>query len=104
MNKKIYTLPKKLGINWVNKLRTTTIKQITGSYYSKSKNGYCSLGIYYLANGLDPRKRDDSPPSKYEEMGEFINPIYWKIVELNDKRFLTFRQIADWVEENVEFI
>ena len=98
-----YQLPKEFATKWVKALRSGEYGQTRGEYYSEPFNCYCALGVSFKVIGVQPAQWD-AP----------ISDIRWPllddmdlkqiIIELNDDRCLTFPEIADWIEANVEFI
>jgi len=115
---KEYQLPKEFATKWVEALRSGKYSQ--SPYQLHSKSGYCCLGVACSISG-------------YEDLGEAqfisktgIHPLREKDIGLlnvipvalqggtsNDLvEFLTdmndtgksFPEIADWIEENVEFV
>lgn len=100
-------LPKVFGKKWVKALRSGKHKKITGTL--EREGCYCANGLAYKANGLRVkgcyfyvgRKQH----SGYIQQN---NPIpvrlFERIVHLNDHEEKSFPEIADWIEQNVEFI
>jgi len=124
---KEFKLPKEFATKWIETLRTTTEKQ--GRKGLLADDGYCCLGIACLVGGATPddiyskegetviSDFSESKDKKYhfkisdkefydkippELKGACVNNILVsKLVELNDSG-VPFKEIADWIEENVE--
>jgi len=113
MEKKQYQLPKEFGEKWVAELRKNEIKQIKGEFHQviEGEDCFCANGLAFHANGFKfvPNhlskvfNGNGGTFSAWTNSFISINLID-KIVELNDAKDLSFPEIADWLEANVEFI
>lgn len=122
METKKYQLPKNFAIQWVNALRSGEYQQ-TQEILAKMNDGvcsYCCLGVAGKIRHLDSRDL-----CKYGELAELsqneddyddLTEIYGipkalisgdlktVLIDLNDNKGLSFEAIADFIEQNVEFI
>lgn len=111
---KQYQLPKEFVNKWIKALRSGEFQQDTTAGQLSYNGCYCVLGVACVANGI-PISDDgldtvdkDGEPVNYDELKRvmqvqdtnFINVIY----RLNDGKKLSFKQLADWIEQNVELI
>lgn len=95
----MYTLKAEYGKKFVEALRSKRYKQAQGVYKS-GEDCYCAMGLFALVNGI---------PIKSEVLlgntDDFIeSSLECEIVDRNDDHDNTFEDIADWIEEEVEFI
>lgn len=122
MKEKLYTLPKDFAEEWLTALRSGKYNQAKGILYDKHKNGYCCLGvacaikypIHYLKSEeggyagiiekseyhlqFNLKKIPDQLKGGEEIENDFVN----QLTDMNDGG-KSFNEIADWIEENVEF-
>lgn len=118
---KKYKLPKEFAEKWVAELRTT--KRIQGKTGLLAEDGYCCLGIACMTVGATPKMLKHYDETVIEKDGplnlgrrKFFDRIpeilkgsirQSKLVEelvlMNDSG-TPFKEIADWVEQNVEFV
>jgi len=121
---KVYKLPREFGENWIKALRSGEYGQTRTQMRSTETPVacYCCLGVAAKILGLENEEMDeavcltDNPifltrypnlvadlliKSVSEEEG--VKQLESKLMNLNDNRKLSFSQIADWIEENVEF-
>jgi len=112
---KEYQLPKEFATKWVEALRSGEYKQ--GKSQLKSKKGYCCLGVACKMEGqrifkdkewIDPELSNGL--NKYPKhipsllIGSAAdNSFVHEVSDMNDNG-KTFNEIADWIEENVEFV
>lgn len=124
---KPFKFPKKEGVKWLEALRSGEYEQGTG-YLNNSKK-YCCLGVLGKVCGLTDEELEKKHWLRLYDIhvvhGENENPYFEKEEELinipkevigrdydnelvnelsfkNDKK-IPFTEIADWIEENVEF-
>lgn len=107
---KPYQLPKEFATKWVAALRSGEYKQGRGVYYNSSEGCYCSMGVGLVANDIPLNERGDNTLSDHDPIMECISSdekpttLWYNIYKLNDEKNLSFTQIANWIETNVEFI
>lgn len=106
-----YRLPKDFAIKWLEHLRSGDYNQTRAALHANG--GYCCLGVACLVAGITEEEMGDSgymitgmvqqigKPYPSELLG--CTPLGEKLMQLNDQEKRTFLEIADWVEENVEF-
>lgn len=125
---KKYSLPREFAEKWVAALRSGKYRQ--GSQkLGNSEKGYCCLGVAakvcgstddMLSNGNDvacylkiggdygaklTRKIFDQIPKELRgEEDKLKENLVAKLINLNDNKHYSFPEIADWIEENVEFV
>lgn len=117
MQKKKDKLPKKFAEKWLKALRSGEYEQAEGRLYDHKNNGYCCLG---LACEIVGHTRNVERYG-YLEFPNMItnsnNPVFKKVpailrqteglaeklAEMNDDGE-SFKQIANWIEKNVEFV
>lgn len=116
MSNKKYQLPKEFAERWVKALRSGKYQQATGSL--KTKSGYCCLGVACKIKGA---RIADLKDHEWIERKGCIDPIvlekipdllkgdsreneFVKIVADMNDRGKTFTVIADYIEQEVEFI
>ncbi len=88
-------MDKKLKKQWCKALRSGRYKQIRGTLVRNE--GYCCLGV--LARIMDPKgKRFDLD---YPDNDVLDRQIAKTLATMNDTGGKDFRQIADYIEENV---
>lgn len=114
-----YQLPKKFAEKWVRALRGGKYKQ--GKNQLRSCRGkYCCLGVACKLVGLPAREFEDATFISINGVGSLIsmpkeipieligypsnNDLVAELSRLNDSHGKSFSQIADWIEQNVEFI
>lgn len=105
---KQFKLPKEFATKWVNALRSGEYKQDTvhAQYYVPKIDCYCVMGVgakvndfIFLEGGNEARN------ANYIPFSNAIGPmLYRELYHLNDIENKTFPELADWIEENVEFI
>jgi hypothetical protein len=110
-----YKLPKKFAIKWLKALRSGKYKQDTG--YLKSPIGYCCLGVAgrickltdKQIDGYDWLKENINITEKdlklvpQELQGSSLSNGLVEILSLMNDEGDSFKEIADWIEEEVEF-
>jgi hypothetical protein len=108
-----YQLPKEFATKWVAALRSGEYQQTKG-FFKDNESGidcYCSNGLAYVSNGYQIFNYDQVNVGGY--VGSIWNSIgklpvkpnlVDAIIQLNDYDCLTFPEIADWIEANVEFV
>ena len=124
-----YHLPKKFKVKWIEGLRSEDYAQITGvlyENYSDESNllpngdckGYCALGVA-IAHCTDTHIEIYDGDSRWDSAYKLpIDNTYFygkdidkqimlgklqdKVIELNDTDGLSFDEIAEWIENNVE--
>ena len=101
---KPYQLPKEFAEKWIAALRSGEYRQGTGQFFDKTEQCYCSLGLGLLANNI-PLADGNNGLDNYPALERIIpSRIQAEIISLNDDRGLPFSEIADWIEQNVDFI
>tara|TARA_X000001382_G_scaffold41997_1_gene28289 strand:+ start:2946 stop:3317 length:372 start_codon:yes stop_codon:yes gene_type:complete len=119
-----YQLPKKFKAKWIEGLRSEEYYQTTGVLYEPSPNnetdcvGYCALGVA-IAHSTDTHIEMYDGDSRWDSTYKLpIDNTYFygkdidkqimfgklqdKVIELNDTDCLSFDEIAEWIENNVE--
>lgn len=105
---------------WLKALRRrkNPFKQTTGKLYSPCIDGYCCMGVLCEISGLNKLGNNyeyegevyDSGFPKLEWMYdnfsehrslEGVNTVVRKLSTMNDSEFLSFLQIANWIEKNL---
>jgi hypothetical protein len=111
MQIKKYQLPKEETLKWLKKLRSMPeTEHHMGELKSiKRPDCYCSIGVYCVANQIDISPDGlsmvvNGEILNYYTGGPFEERFVKQIVSMNDKKELSFNEIADWVEQNVELI
>lgn len=117
---KLYQLPREFAEKWVKALRSREYKQTTGMLGNKHV-GYCCLGVGCVISGANDEELDNESIILYRESGYGIskavldtipdelkggykeNNLVRQLTEMNDEG-KTFSEIADWIEQNVEFV
>ena len=120
-----YKLPKEFATRWLEALRSGDYKQAEGLLYDKKEGGYCCLGVachmeygsnYYLKNSFGSYAaviaKDENDPGSIkfdlkkipkELKGDVLdNELVYQLTKMNDNEGFYFKDIADWIEENVE--
>jgi hypothetical protein len=119
---KDFRLPKEFAEKWLKALRSGDYEQGTNALYKEKTNGYCCLGVacrieyplHYLL-GSDGRYAGVIEKSLHQlkfnlkkipkELigGNLItNRLVNRLTRLNDDDKSSFKEIADWIEDNVE--
>lgn len=119
-----YHLPKKFKAKWIKGLKSEDYAQITGVLYEYDQDykcyGYCALGVA-IAHCTDTHTYTYDGDSRWDSAYKLpIDKSYFygididkqimlgklqdKVIELNDTDRLSFDEIADWIETNVEGI
>lgn len=116
MENKQFRLPKPFAEKWIAALRSGEYKQAKG-YTAIKINGekcYCVLGVAGVVAELSFDKlKNEASLLKFAGKGtpipiELLSPSYvltslpGETSSMNDEGF-TFSQIADWIEQNVDF-
>jgi len=106
-----YQLPREFATKWVAALREfPEQKHHKGELQNaKDRSCYCAIGVSCLANNIDISDNGmsmivDGEKVDYYEKFIFKDRLAYEIVNLNDRQELTFNEIADWIEANVEFV
>lgn len=112
----------KLQKEWLKALRSGRYKQIQNELCNVRTGGYCCLGVAGRVCGIPKAKLvgvGDLGDHDYLEVaqtklrlrdssGQLANPyevsckVYTHLTVLNDKAKLSFKEIADYIEENPE--
>lgn len=96
---KQFKLPKEFAEKWVAALRSGEYKQ---SYEDYENDGcYCTAGVGYEVNGYQPK---GDKLLNFPDKDPLTGKLFHEIVTMNDEQKLPFAEIADWIEENVEFV
>jgi len=117
MEKK-FRLPKEFATRWVAALRSGEYKQGNGTLRMLYDDGnhYCCLGVAIKMNGVDDKNIFGGYPN-IESNAEILAAVPLELlmgstgdgslgaecVDLNDIENKSFPEIADWLEQNVEF-
>lgn len=120
---KEYKLPKAFAEKWLTALRSGEYKQAQETLYDPNTKGYCCLGVacrleyplHYLkaSNGdfagilqkgttTDLMKYDLKKIPKVLKTSSNSSNLVGELTGMNDDG-CTFEEIADWIEDNVEF-
>lgn len=113
---KHYQLPKEFATKWIDALRSGKYKQIKNTLCRDG--GYCCLGVLGHINGLSDHIMSEFDDLFYERIPKDNLPkelflsqedtgkrdIQAVVAQLNDSAGYSFSEIADWIEQNVEFI
>lgn len=116
MEKK-YQLPKEFAERWVKALRSGKYEQTTDCQL-KLGDCYCVLGVAGIVAELKISIKGDEFLTPITEEPNSYDPLYnvfgmdynvgyrfaQELYRLNDTQHLTFPEIADWIESNVEFV
>lgn len=93
-------LDPKAKAEWLTALRGGEYTQGRGSL-GDPVHGYCCLGVFCVANGIDFNADDtghwSGPPELLDSIPEPLREQLW---EMNDNG-RTFREIADFIEERL---
>jgi hypothetical protein len=87
---------------WVAALRSGKYRQGTGRLRTKD-GGYCCLGVLCEAVGK-PIASDGVFPARENDcssLSKLIGVNIKEFIRMNDREWLTFEQIAEWIEVNV---
>lgn len=110
---KKYQLPKEFATKWVEALRSGEYGQ-TREQLTDFHDNYCCLGVLCKILNIS-----DEVIQSYNTfciaVGDAWSPIrhlpkglnyelHMELTYLNDREKLTFPEIANWIEKNVEFI
>jgi len=104
MSEKKYRLPREFAEKWVAALRSGEYKQSTKNLYNDA--GYCCLGVACKIEGIS----DDAmfgvvyPNIKWVPEHLQYNNLQIECANLNDQQHKSFPEIADWIEQNCEFV
>jgi hypothetical protein len=120
---KKFSLPAPFAREWMNKLRSGDYKQ--GKGYLFNKDNFCCLGVAGVVCGVDASDMDnvcaissifefhekDNPddplPKGVENVPDILtleDGLTSILINMNDDEDKSFEEIADWIEENVEFV
>ncbi len=121
MNNKQYKLPKKIVEPWLEALRSGKYKQgqeYLFRDYVDNENGdsikgeyYCCLGVlgqinsctlYPFSETVLAELDSDMINNLPQELLHAKTPLVDKLIHMNDSENKSFKQIADWIEENCE--
>ena len=97
MNKE-FKLSKVLGLKYISTLRNTILPQVLGAK-SGANQAYCAVGLLAYVAGIPV---DGNCYSKVRDL--IGQDLMLKLFRLNDAERLSFKEIANWVEKNVELI
>lgn len=105
-----YQLPKEFAEKWVKALRSGEYQQGTQSLHLEDT--YCCLGVACVVAGIDYVPNQDWIKESMVK-GTIIprvlvgsaaqSELVYKVSSMNDGNE-TFEDIADWIEQNVEFV
>ena len=124
INKK-YKLPREFTKEWLTALRSGKYEQTSGSLYNIQDQGYCCIGVaarikyplHYLKNKnnkyagvLQGNNKCIHPNTRYKlskipqelKGGVEESQLVQQLVDLNDDEGYSFKEIAEWIENNVE--
>lgn len=113
---KKFTLPREFAQKWVDALRSGEYEQCKDSLHNGV--GYCCLGVAGICAGIDKDEllmkirfcRYEDPVLLKTDLipiqlcFQSVNGLDVKLSDLNDLLGKNFCEIADWIEENVNFI
>jgi hypothetical protein len=118
MENKKFRLPKPFAEKWLAALRSGKYEQGLFVLHSQRENTYCCLGVacaihgckdlgdsQYLTkgvHGLQPKNHNILDLIPAELQHDNTNALVDKLTILNDEG-KSFSEIADWLEENVDF-
>ena len=111
MEKK-FRLPKDFAIKWIEALRSGEYKQGMVSLFKN--DSYCCMVVagrvcgmskenIKINNGTFKAFNNPKVPEELITIGYTYTPLVRKLIHLNDEEEKSFNEIADWVEQNVEF-
>jgi len=118
--KKEYKLPRVFAEKWIEALRSGKYQQGRGQLYSINNDNYCCLGVAcevaghtknIIAHGynvfIDAKKNriigNKIVFPKIPTVLKGSNGLPQILAEMNDSG-ISFDGIADWIEDNVEFV
>lgn len=110
MENKKYQLPREFATKWVEALRSGKYRQGKGRL--KNNDSYCCLGVACEISGATERqinhyayipKRSTVNVPTLLKSGCGVKGLICTISTMNDSGN-TFLEIADWIEQNIEFI
>lgn len=115
---KRFKLPKEFAEKWIKALKSGEYRQCRGTMYDSSVDGYCCLGVALSMNGVPNKKMQGRDVIVDENTGVFEkstknaprelygpasdNDFISKLTVMNDHDLCSFKDIADWIKENVE--
>lgn len=109
MEKK-FKLPKEFGEKWLTALRSGEYEQGTGRLYRQSNQTFCCLGVAGAVCNISIPVLEKHLYFTNAEAFKVIpeelasdNDISDICMGMNDLDRKSFLEIADWIEENVEF-
>jgi hypothetical protein len=122
---KEYTLPKEFAEKWIAALRSGQYKQTTDRLKAKDECAYCCIGVACVIQGYnDSQVMEDNGELNeikinLDDYGDEVEyPLHEQygipmamingnlpneLINLNDSEKLSFTEIADWIEDNVDF-
>lgn len=98
-------LPKELGEPWVKALRSGEYEQTTGQLERGGR--YCCLGVYCKVNNIKLFIDGISAVDfrGYSFLDKYLgSQMVTELYLLNDAGGSSFNQIANYIEENIEFV
>ena len=115
--KKFYKLPKKFARKWLVALRSGDYNQVNKVLYNPKSKGFCCLGVAGHICGISERSLNnksfintcnysESTVRKYIRMGypkELTDNILLDILANMNDQGKSFKQIALWIDRNIEF-
>lgn len=117
-----YSLPKEFAEKWISNLRSGEYKQTREILFNEKKCGYCCLGVAAHMQGITNDKlcnngelfelldwgtpeEDTTLTTDFGIPNDLIcGKLKTELITMNDDLKKSFESIADWIEENVEFI
>lgn len=107
---KKYRLPKLFATQWVEALRSGEYKQTT--LVLCDNYGYCCLGVACKVvdvpqSYIEAHNKDCISDFGFFNYGipkELTLDLHKEFTVMNDELHKSFSEIADWIEQNVEFI
>ncbi len=112
--KKKYQLPKEFATKWVDALRSGAYKQTCSAAQLKSEDCYCVLGVGAVVGGFEFEDDGDNAFMNGIDIYDFVDSfgknrnvggnLSVTIYRLNDGDGLSFNDLADWIETNVDFV
>lgn len=112
MEKKKYQLPKEFAQKWVDALRSGEYGQTTGKLFAEGTCSYCCIGVAGHVLGVSNARLLKGNTNKltayaFEDVFKsdpLPHGLQAELIIMNDDDGKNFTEIADWIEENVEFV
>lgn len=103
-----YKLEKEFADQWLTALRSGEYAQCSDTLYDGE--GYCCLGVAGKILGMSDKELENEPTlvSVYSPEAHSVpdtiadGKLVDMLVTMNDNEGKNFKEIADWIEQNVE--